>query len=634
MGCLRVFLQLLSRLLLANAAILSFTFRSPLNAAEAEYASDYSYSFSAAKKGDLALQSTQYDLAIDCYQASLERDYSAAVASNLARAFWLRAQKYRRLAAEAEREGELAEARALERQQARDRAAAVSVAEAIPSASPLAYTHGLLTRYEAGEPLQARISDQIEGMSAPPNLLVRAGLVLDDPSYFQQALALARRTGDTLVRARARYELGLVAAAPVAARQHFQAAALLAQPFDDSPIYYRALYRLYKLTGDFAALSEATRALTQYRELSTHRDSLQSFATHIEPAYRDYARELLYQQRYAEALQAIDRLQLAEVESYLAADCFFDVAEPVAGKTLRYIVLESELWLVLLDSGQVQRVERVAVSAAELERLVREFRVGLESYGVEKYFPQAQRLHALLIAPVRDEIGQELTIIADDSLRTIPFAALHDGRFFLVERTALRYSLQLSVHSQPLKPELKGAFVGVSQPPADLEPLPHVSREAAASALEVFLDPDASLATLQSVVADGPQVLHLATHARYGSLDRSWIQLYDRRVSAREFEAMLQGSEIAFLILAGCETAAGDRQAALGMASLAISTGTDRVLGSLWAYREGETTDLMPVFYKALREGTSPAAALRQAQLTAIDAGYHPSSWASLILVD
>ena len=632
------FAQLLYRYL-CKRVLLAFLFALlPAISVEAEPLTNPESALSDARAGNRALQLSQFDVAIERYGSSLRDEYSASIASNLSRAHWLRSQKYSRLAAEAKSEGELSESRSLNQQLERDRVAAITIAKTIPHSAPLAYAHGLLTRHETGELSEADLRAHLGAASYlfPPQFLIRAAKVLDDPDFLHQALAAVRNdNGAVEVRAAIQYELGMVATDIATARQHFQTAALLSQDEESGAIHARSLYQLFEQTGDFTAIAEAVRALDRYRKLDSASGLMLEFEADVEPVYRAFVRELLHRQRYEEALQAIDRLLVAEVEFYLAADCFFDAAEPIAGTAIRYIALESELWVFLLKAGKLHRVERVAVRADELERLAREFRFNLEYYGVETYYAQAQQLYQFLIAPVLTDIGweEELTIIADENLRAIPFAALHDGQSYLVERMTLKYGLQQVVRSQPL-PKPEGTFLGLTVAIGDLTSLPHVARESELSNLEVLLDREASYTNLQSVLAEHPQVLHLATHARYSSLERSWIQLYDRRISAREFEALLHDSEIDLLVLAGCETAAGDRQAVLGLSSLAISTGIDRVLGSLWAYRQVEITELMGSFYVSLQKGLAPAEALQQAQLKAIAAGYHPSSWASLILVD
>ena len=53
---------------------------------------------------------------------------------------------------------------------------------------------------------------------------------------------------------------------------------------------------------------------------------------------------------------------------------------------------------------------------------------------------EAAALHALLIAPVTRSIGtaRELVIVPDRQLHMLPFAALHDGTSYLIEKSVIR----------------------------------------------------------------------------------------------------------------------------------------------------------------------------------------------------
>lgn len=604
-----------------------------------------SMAISGARAGDRAMQVARYDLAIRSYRQSLSYGHNGWVANNLSRAYLLNSEHRASLAKEALSEGAEAEASQLEKQSRSDRAAAIAITSSLlESKDPVVRGYALLTQHEAGEPVSQEkffsVLDEARNWDSPhlPYLFLRVGKNLGVPSLIREAIGVAEVGGNVGAQALAHLEFGLASSAvdPSTAGSHFVRAALLTQTDRDNTVAYRALYQLYLISGDFAALSEAVRALDRYREFSIPYDSLVNFEKSIEPVYREYLKQLLDRQDYTEALQVADRLLIAEVEAYLAADCFYEPSEPIAGTVLRYLVSDSTLWIFVLRDGELQRVERVEISASELKEKARSFRDRVVNVGQGRiYLLQAQELYELLIAPVADDLGDgRLTIVADRGLRRIPFAALHNGRGYLVERKSLVKGLQITVRSHSLRPQLDGFFLGVGESVAGLSPLPSVADAAQLVRLEASVDREASYARLKKVLASQPTVLHLATHAYYGSLDRSWIQLYDRRVTGREFESLLRTSNIGLLVLAGCDTATGDEISALGLSSLAISTGADRVLGTLWAFHDREATAIMPAFYNALRSGLTPEAALQSVQVQAIDNGIHPSFWASLILVD
>lgn len=71
------------------------------------------------------------------------------------------------------------------------------------------------------------------------------------------------------------------------------------------------------------------------------------------------------------------------------------------------------------------------------------------------------------------------------------------------------------------------------------------------------------------------------------------------------------------------------------MSGVAVRTGVNNVLGSLWSVNDQQIVLLIDNFYKYwLRDGLSQSEALRQAQLDLIKSlNYHPSNWSSLILL-
>jgi CHAT domain-containing protein len=83
----------------------------------------------------------------------------------------------------------------------------------------------------------------------------------------------------------------------------------------------------------------------------------------------------------------------------------------------------------------------------------------------------------------------------------------------------------------------------------------------------------------------------------------------------------------------------GDERAALGLAGIAVKSGAQSVLASLWLVDDTATALLMNRFYKGLNlrgdVTASKAKALRSAQmgLLADPATQHPANWAAFMLI-
>ena len=96
-------------------------------------------------------------------------------------------------------------------------------------------------------------------------------------------------------------------------------------------------------------------------------------------------------------------------------------------------------------------------------------------------------------------------------------------------------------------------------------------------------------------------------------------------------------SPLDLLTLSACETAAGDDQAALGLAGVAIKAGARSALATLWFINDKASSDIVVAFYKELTNpNTSKAQALRHAQLELIahPVYQHPSYWAPFLIIN
>jgi len=293
--------------------------------------------------------------------------------------------------------------------------------------------------------------------------------------------------------------------------------------------------------------------------------------------------------------------------------------------------MSEETWVFVLENGEILAAHRVDLSDAELEDLTRKFFLQLTTYGEENFIVTAKKLYDLLFAPIASELGEteHLVVVPDRFLRTIPFSVLHDREGFLVERFALTTGLNHLVSDREFRLR-DGAFLGVPKH-TTLPSLTQVEYEAEFSQLPVRYTNDVTLNQLRHEIDRSPSVLHLATHGQFhGSPIRSRLHFTDGQINALELVGLLHGSQINLLVLAACQTASGDEQASLGFHALALRANVDRVLGSLWAYRELEGSAIMRIFYQSLQSGYSPEIAMQKAQRAAIERKLHPIGWANL----
>jgi len=147
-------------------------------------------------------------------------------------------------------------------------------------------------------------------------------------------------------------------------------------------------------------------------------------------------------------------------------------------------------------------------------------------------------------------------------------------------------------------------------------------------------------ATRQRILDElpGRDVLHLAAHVVVDPRDPlgSVVATADpgrAPLRASDLDAeRLGGVELVFL--AACDTAPGftdgDREGVAGLARAFLAAGVPSVVATLWAVNDQAAARLAAVFHTRLRQGESPADALRFAQIALLSdpSSSSPFAWA------
>lgn len=307
---------------------------------------------------------------------------------------------------------------------------------------------------------------------------------------------------------------------------------------------------------------------------------------------------------------------------------------------LTYLVTGQRLRIVARRAGRAAtHVYNVTIDERALARQIARLRRSAQDPGLDAR-AEAQALYALLIAPARAELAgaTSLSLSLGGVLRYLPFAMLHDGRRWLIER--LPVSLQAgtgTVEPAPARAPSMALF-GQTGASGELPALPFVRRElqavdsierAAHIPSRVYLNGDFTQAALQQALPASSRV-HIASHfvLRSGAGQDSYLLLGDgRKLSLAELgENRYRFDGLDLLTLSACETAvpAGTDDTGReleGLAWLARQRGAHNVLASLWRVSDQSTATLMRDFYAALAQGNSKPQALRLAQLRQLRAG-------------
>lgn len=304
---------------------------------------------------------------------------------------------------------------------------------------------------------------------------------------------------------------------------------------------------------------------------------------------------------------------------------------------LTYLVGERRLRIVV----QHDRSARVVTLDADPASLVRDIALLRRLAQAPGKDPRAhaQRLFRQLLGPVLPELtrARTLTLSLGGVLRYLPFAMLHDGRQWLVERLPLQVTGSAGMDDAAITPSAPTrprsvALLGHSQASGDLPALPFVARELRAVGTagripsRIHLDAGFTAATLERALQQHSMV-HIASHfvLQPGRDDGSYLVLGDgQQLSLAELaQTRFHFAGLDLLTLSACETAvpagldATGRELA-GLAWLARERGARHVLASLWRVSDRSTATLMTDFYRALGRGAGKPEALREAQLRQI----------------
>ncbi len=392
-----------------------------------------------------------------------------------------------------------------------------------------------------------------------------------------------------------------------------------------------------------------------------------SFQERIEPLYREYVSLLLAtsgvdQDKLKQAQSVIESLKVAELVNFFRSDClktqFNDITQIDSSAAVVYMITLNDRLEILLNlpNGNIKRYT-TAIGASDVESSVIDFRDNLRDSSNQDYLAQSKKIYDWTIRPIEADLisnnVKTIVIVSDQSLRNMPFAALHDGKQFLVEKYALAASPGLRLlESKPIaKKEINVLLAGLSQSRFTFAALPAVQKEleslqkqiGKASSNLLLNETFTSESLRQSIQALPFPVVHIATHGQFSSkAAETYIVAWDQKVNIESLNGILRSRErsdadpLELLILSACQTANSDKRSALGLAGIAVRAGARSTIGSLWQISDEATSILMSALYTKLTDrNLSRAEALRSAQLTLLKEGEfnHPYYWSPFILL-
>ena len=459
------------------------------------------------------------------------------------------------------------------------------------------------------------------------------------------------------------------------AKKHTEEALVLATEINGSDITYQWQWQLGRILqqqgdieGAIAAESGAVDSLAKIRGdlVATNLDAQYSFRESVEPIYRDLVGLLVSadpnQDNLSQAREVIESLQLAELENYFREACIDAKPKQIdqvdAQAAVVYpIILSDRLSVIVSYPGQPLSYYEHKVNQAKAEQTIERLFQSLNPvFSNKRRLKLSQQLYDWLIKPAEAELAanqiETLVFVLDGSLRNLPMAALYDGEQYLVEKynVALTPGMQLLDPTALKEQKLQAVVAGVSESNEGFSALPGVKTEmqeiSQTFPSQLLLNQEFTSQNFREQLKQAPSpLIHLATHGQFSSdPEETFIVTWGDRIKVKDFENILQAREeslnskpIELLVLSACQTAEGDKRAALGIAGIAVRSGARSTLATLWSVEDRSTVALMNQFYNQLaaNDSATKAKALREAQIALMhsDNYNHPYYWSPFILV-
>ena len=474
------------------------------------------------------------------------------------------------------------------------------------------------------------------------------------------------------------------------AQQLTENSLLIAQAINAPEIAYRSswqLGRVFKAQGNIsnaiAAYTESVSLLKSLRNdlVAINPDVQFSFREEVEPVYRELVDLLLRkdnakvsQKNLIQARAVIESLQLAQLDNFFREACIeansvlidsLANTENESAAIIYPIILSDRTEVILKLPNTPLTHYTIAKSQFEIEKTLETLRTKLtEPDAIKEVKVLSQQVYSWLIQPAEAQIAKSkaktLVFVLDGAFQNIPMAALYNGKQYLIEKYAVALSpgLQLLASQSLPQNDLKALTAGLSIAPANspYPPLPSVKVEfnlieQAGIKTDQLLDGKFTSKSLAAAMeSSGFNIVHIATHGQFSSeAKNTFILASDGEINVKQLDTLLRDANggqnqrnrnspgISLLVLSACETAVGDKRAALGMAGVAIRAGARSTLASLWQIDDEATALFIGEFYRELAMSkTTKAEALRRAQVSFLKKypNYsRPGYWGAYVLI-
>ncbi len=448
----------------------------------------------------------------------------------------------------------------------------------------------------------------------------------------------------------------------------------------DADLLYRWYWqkgRLLKASGkpdeSIVAYERAVTLLGPIRNDLTSgiRRDQSTFERSVKPVYYQLAQLYLEQSEQVEGdarrfrlrsvLDTVELLKTAELENYFHDSCVAALESRqmrldelnIDAAVVYPLIFENSLEVFLIVRNRISRFS-YEIDQASLEKEVRDLRRLLQKRSSKRFFHPARALYDWIIRPLEAELAAEdihtLVVVPDGVMRLIPFATLHDGEKFLIEKFALATTpgLKLLDPQRFDRENLSAMIAGLSAEVQGHSALPSVTEEVHSidQVLEgnVLLNEVYTSENVYQTLRNNPfRVVHLATHGQFDrNAEDTYLLTYDEKMTMDKLESIIKlarfrDEPIELLTLSACKTGVGDEKSALGLAGIAVKSGARSAIATLWYISDEAAMQVITEFYRQLTGDAeiTKAQALQAAQVHVMKERRfrHPAYWGPYLLI-
>jgi CHAT domain-containing protein len=311
---------------------------------------------------------------------------------------------------------------------------------------------------------------------------------------------------------------------------------------------------------------------------------------------------------------------------------------------IEYYGHEDKLFSFVVSRKDIHAVE---LDGKGLTASVGAFRDALRNPRSGAHNRATRTLYDRLLRPLQGALrGKLLTVVPHGPLHYLPFAALHDGERYLIERTEIRLLPSASVLAfLDKKTAATQDLLAFGNPDRNDPKLALPGAEAETRAIDqgrrnsrILLRKLASEANFKKF-APSFRYLHLASHGEFNADNPLQSRLLlaagqgeDGNLTVNELYDLRLNAEL--VTLSACETGLGEIKSGddvIGLTRGFLYAGARSTVTSLWPVSDDSTAHLMKVFYAKLKAG-SKTSALRAALLSTKAKFSHPFYWSAFNL--